>query len=63
MAAVGRTIPLGRMAVPEDIGNLCVLLASPLCSYVSGASFTADGGGEKPAFLNASTADAVKDAH
>ena len=57
IAAVGRTIPLGRMAVPEDIANLCVLLVSPLCSYVSGASITADGGGERPAFLGASNAE------
>ncbi len=53
IAAVGRTIPLQRMALPEDIGNMCVLLASPLCSYVSGAAVTADGGGERPAFLDA----------
>jgi NAD(P)-dependent dehydrogenase (short-subunit alcohol dehydrogenase family) len=57
IAAVGRTIPLQRMAVPEDIGNLCVLLASPLCSYVSGASLTADGGGERPAFLEAANTE------
>lgn len=53
IAAVGRTIPLGRMATPEDIANLCVFLASPLSAYVSGAALTADGGGEAPAFLNA----------
>lgn len=57
VAAVGRTIPLGRMAEPEDIANLCVLLASPLCGYVSGASLVADGGGERPAFLDAANAE------
>lgn len=55
--AVGRTIPLGRMAVPEDIGDACLFLASPLSSYISGAALTVHGGGEAPAFLNASTAD------
>ena len=53
IAAVADTIPLGRMAVPEDIGNACLFLASPLSSYVSGASLAVHGGGEKPAFLNA----------
>lgn len=53
IAAVGATIPLGRMAVPEDIGNACLFLASPLASYVSGTNFAVHGGGEKPAFLNA----------
>lgn len=56
IAAVGRTIPLGRMATPEDIANVCLVLASPLSSYVSGAAVAADGGGEAPAFLGASNA-------
>ncbi len=53
IAAVGATIPLGRMAVPADIGNACLFLGSPLSSYVSGTSFAVHGGGEKPAFLDA----------
>lgn len=53
IAAVGATIPLGRMAVPTDIGNACLFLASPLASYVSGTHFAVHGGGEKPAFLDA----------
>jgi NAD(P)-dependent dehydrogenase (short-subunit alcohol dehydrogenase family) len=53
IAAVGATIPLGRMAVPRDVGNACLFLASPLASYVSGTNFAVHGGGEKPAFLNA----------
>ena len=53
VAAVGRTIPLGRMAVPRDIGDACLFLASPLSSYISGASIAVHGGGEKPAFLTA----------
>jgi NAD(P)-dependent dehydrogenase (short-subunit alcohol dehydrogenase family) len=53
IAAVGATIPLGRMAVPEDIGHACLFLASPLASYVSGTNFAVHGGGEKPAFLGA----------
>ncbi|MBE9538326.1 MAG: SDR family oxidoreductase [Proteobacteria bacterium] len=53
IAAVGATIPLGRMAVPKDIGNACLFLASSAASYVSGTSFAVHGGGEKPAFLDA----------
>ena len=53
IAAVGATIPLGRMAVPEDVGDACLFLASPMASYVSGTSFAVHGGGEKPAFLDA----------
>ena len=56
IAAVGATIPLGRMAVPGDIGNACLFLASPLASYVSGTHFAVHGGGEKPAFLEATNA-------
>lgn len=57
IAAVGATIPMGRMAVPQDIGNACLFLASPLSSYVSGTNFAVHGGGEKPAFLDAANAD------
>lgn len=53
IAAVGATIPLGRMAVPEDIGDACLFLASSMASYVSGTNFAVHGGGEKPAFLDA----------
>ncbi|HSB97117.1 MAG TPA: SDR family oxidoreductase [Spongiibacteraceae bacterium] len=56
IAAVGRTIPLGRMATTEDIANVCLFLASNLSAYISGSAVTADGGGEAPAFLNASNA-------
>jgi NAD(P)-dependent dehydrogenase (short-subunit alcohol dehydrogenase family) len=56
IAAVGATIPLGRMAVPADIGDACLFLASPLASYVSGTYFAVHGGGEKPAFLDAANA-------
>jgi NAD(P)-dependent dehydrogenase (short-subunit alcohol dehydrogenase family) len=57
IAAIGATVPMGRMAVPSDVGNACLFLASPLASYVSGTNFAVHGGGEKPAFLDASNAD------
>ncbi|WP_072807474.1 SDR family oxidoreductase [Rhodococcoides yunnanense] len=55
IAAVGATVPLGRMATPEDVGNCVAFLASPLAAYVSGSTLTVDGGGERPAFLAAAT--------
>lgn len=56
IAAVGRTVPLGRLAEPEEIGACAVFLASPLAAYVSGATLLVHGGGETPAFLAAATA-------
>lgn len=57
IAAVSRTVPMQRMAAPEDIGRTAAFLASPLASYVTGSALLVHGGGEKPAFLEASTAD------
>ncbi len=56
IAAVSKTVPLGRMANPEDIGDACLFLASSMSSYVSGSTLTLHGGGEKPAFLDAGNA-------
>ena len=53
IAAVAKTVPLGRLGVPEDVGDACLFLASPLASYSSGASVLLHGGGERPAFLDA----------
>jgi NAD(P)-dependent dehydrogenase (short-subunit alcohol dehydrogenase family) len=53
VAAVGTTVPLGRLAEPGEIGDACVFLASPLAAYVSGATLLVHGGGERPAFLAA----------
>lgn len=57
LAAVGGTVPLGRLADPADIGEAAVFLASPRASYVSGASLLVHGGGERPAFLDAANAN------
>jgi NAD(P)-dependent dehydrogenase (short-subunit alcohol dehydrogenase family) len=56
MAEVGRTVPLGRLAEPEEVGACAVFLASPMASYVSGATLAVHGGGERPAFLAAANA-------
>jgi len=57
IAAVAATVPLGRLAEPEDIGRCVAFLASPLASYVSGAALLAHGGGELPAFLAAANVE------
>jgi NAD(P)-dependent dehydrogenase (short-subunit alcohol dehydrogenase family) len=55
IAAVAATVPLGRMGQPRDVGDVCLFLASPLASYVSGANLLVHGGGERPAFLGAAS--------
>jgi NAD(P)-dependent dehydrogenase (short-subunit alcohol dehydrogenase family) len=54
VAAIERTIPLGRMADPVEVGRVVAFLASDLASYVSGAQVACHGGGEPPIFLHVS---------
>ena len=53
IAAVGATVPLGRMADPSDVADVCLFLASPLARYVTGESIVVHGGGEWPAYMSA----------
>ncbi|MBT2504542.1 SDR family oxidoreductase [Streptomyces sp. ISL-98] len=57
VAAVGRTVPLGRLAEPSEVGDAAVFLASERAAYITGASLLVHGGGERPAFLDAATAN------
>ncbi|KDN18060.1 SDR family oxidoreductase [Amycolatopsis rifamycinica] len=60
--AVGKTVPLGRLAEPAEIGHCAAFLASGLASYVSGATLRVHGGGEVPAFLAAADVNHREDA-
>jgi NAD(P)-dependent dehydrogenase (short-subunit alcohol dehydrogenase family) len=50
-AAVARTVPMQRLASPDDVAAACLFLASPRAAYISGSSLLVHGGGEPPAFL------------
>jgi NAD(P)-dependent dehydrogenase (short-subunit alcohol dehydrogenase family) len=45
-AAAEATIPMGRAAMPEEVGDAVVFLASSLAHYVTGADLAVHGGGE-----------------
>jgi len=53
LARVAATIPLGRLAEPTDVGDVCLFLGSSLAGYVTGAAIDVSGGGDRPAFLDA----------
>ncbi len=51
-AAVGRSMPLGRMGVGDDLAGAVMWLSSSDAGWVSGARLQVDGGGERPYFLD-----------
>jgi NAD(P)-dependent dehydrogenase (short-subunit alcohol dehydrogenase family) len=51
-AAVGRSMPLGRMGTGDDLAGAVLWLCSGLAEWVSGARINVDGGGERPYFLD-----------
>ncbi|ALG12653.1 SDR family oxidoreductase [Kibdelosporangium phytohabitans] len=48
-------VPLGRLAEPSEVGACAVFLASPLASYVTGATLLVHGGGELPVYFKRET--------
>jgi NAD(P)-dependent dehydrogenase (short-subunit alcohol dehydrogenase family) len=45
IAAVGRALPLGRIAQPREIAEMAVFLASPQAGFVTGQIMHVNGGG------------------
>ena len=41
---IRQTVPLGRLGTPSDLANACLMLASPLAGYITGAVLPVDGG-------------------
>jgi len=44
LADKGASIPMKRLGTPDDIGSLCVFLASDECSFTTGAAINLTGG-------------------
>ncbi len=53
VARIEQTIPVGRLATPDDIADACLFLASLAAGYITGANLVMHGGGDRPAFLDA----------
>jgi NAD(P)-dependent dehydrogenase (short-subunit alcohol dehydrogenase family) len=43
-ARLAKSIPVGRLGTPADVGAACVWLASNEASWVTGKTITLDGG-------------------
>ncbi|MBI4921608.1 MAG: SDR family oxidoreductase [Devosia nanyangense] len=50
--AIAASLPAKRLGHPSDVANAVIYLASPMATYVSGATLEVHGGGEKPIFLD-----------
>ncbi len=58
--AVGHTLASGRLGEPDEIAGVVLFCASPLASYMSGASVPVHGGGEVPSYLLATTGEVAE---
>jgi len=59
IAAVGRTLAMGRMGEPGEVADVVLFCASPLARWVTGCTIPVHGGGENPAYLRASTGEVI----
>lgn len=41
---INAAVPMGRIALPEEVADAVIFLCSPRSSYVTGCSFIIDGG-------------------
>ena len=41
---IERTVPIARLGTPADLAGACLLLASTLATYITGAIVPVDGG-------------------
>ena len=51
VATLAEQLPMRRLVKPADVAAVCLFLASPEASFVTGADVAVDSGGEPPAFL------------
>ena len=45
---LGKTVPLGRIAQPDEVADVVMFLSSPRSSYVVGVGWLVDGGFSAP---------------
>lgn len=53
VAKVASTIPMGRLGDPADIADACLFVASPEARWMTATNVVVHGGGERPAYLDA----------
>ena len=59
--SIGGLLAAGRMGEPEDVADMCLVLASPLARWVTGTEVEVHGGDERPGYLDAIGTDAESD--
>ena len=55
IAAIASGVPMGRLAQPTEVGDLCAFLLSDAASYITGSQFVIDGGATLPETVSMGT--------